>query len=140
MRRYSLKNADATHPIKPLLSPVKNPTINGLSLFSDQAGVGLTPTLAWAAPDLGKPTGCIVYIYQLGISGGSTTSNRVGRLFLDGKLTSVTLPAGILASGNEYYFVIRVVFDPSWNPLAEPLYANMAPFQRSETASNLVTP
>ena len=139
-RIYSLTLPDATHPIQPVLGPVRNPTINGLSLYSNQAGVGLTPTLAWEAPDLGLPQTCHVSVYQLLASGAATTSTFVAQFYLEGNQTSMTLPTGILTPGGTYYFMIGAVSDSTYNPASAPYAAHKFPYGSSMTLSNMVTP
>jgi hypothetical protein len=140
LRYYTLALPDATHPIQPVVSPVKNPTINGASLFTDQAGVGLTPTIAWTAPDLGTPTVSALFVYQLGVSGVTTTSTLVAKIRMEGTLTSTTLPDGLLTPGNYYWFLIRVVADPSHDPKAAPFLPNRFPYGHANVATNMITP
>ena len=139
-RPYSLTPSDATHPIAPNLGPVRNPTINGASLFSNQTGVGTTPTIAWTAPSLGKPQGYVISIYQLFAEGSYTTGGRIAKLFLDGSRTSALLPAGILTSGNYYFIMIAAYADSTYNPLAAPFGTRQFPFDRSQMATNMFTP
>jgi hypothetical protein len=142
LRTYSLTLPDATHPIQPLLSPIKNPTINGLSLFNDQGGVGMTPTIAWTAPDLGTPQGYILYVYQVvtNSSGAILNINQSARLYLDGAQTSVTLPSGILSADGNYFFMIQSFTVSNFDPTSTPHGALPFPCGLSETASNMICP
>jgi hypothetical protein len=141
MRSYTLAQPDASHPIKPLVSPVQNPTINGLSLFADRTGVTTTPTLAWTAPSLGTPQGYKIVVYQLsGGAGVPTTASVAHNVYLDGTQTSLTLPSGILVAGTTYCFKIVAYSDSTYDPTAAPYAANRFPYGLSESLSNLVTP
>jgi hypothetical protein len=79
-------------------------------------------------------------VYQLGAQGTATTSHLAARLILPGSMTSVTLPAGILASGNAYYFVIIATKDGSYDPTTAPFAARKFPYGVSQTISGMVTP
>jgi len=140
IRSYTLTPPDATHPMAVQLSPARDPMINGKTLFSDQTAVGLTPTISWTAPATGTPTGYLISVNKLATSGGNTAWDQISTLYLDGSQTQTTLPAGLLATGNSYWFLIRAVSDTRYNPMAQPRAAFQFPYGRSETATNIVTP
>jgi hypothetical protein len=140
IRAYQLTPPNGTQPLQPVLSPVKNLLINGLSAYSNQMGVGLTPTLAWTAPDLGTPTGYQVEIFQLYQNGANTNDTEVARLYFDPTQTSTQIPAGILQTGNAYYIQIQCWNDPAFNPLAAPWTNRMFPYARTRNASNMFMP
>ena len=103
----------STSPIKPLVGVVSNPSINGKSFFSDQTGVGLTPTLRWSPPSVGQATFYDVDIIQLSNSGGNTS--RTGFTTVRTPRTSLTIPQGLLSAGQGYAFVIRSWYIPGLN-------------------------
>jgi hypothetical protein len=80
---------------------VQAPAINGLSLFTPQTGVGITPSLSWSAPATGAPTSYRVTIYRLYVSGTASATSPVATWAVSS--TSVTVPAGVLAAGQTYF-------------------------------------
>ncbi len=42
-------------PLKPQVSPVTNPTVDGVSYFANQTLASATPTISWSPPSLGRP-------------------------------------------------------------------------------------
>ena len=62
-----------TPTVVPTISPVTAATVAGQPLTASQAGVGVTPTIAWSAPSIGTPTAYHVVLLQLVASGGATT-------------------------------------------------------------------
>ena len=137
---YTLAPTDISHPLQPLVSPPKNPAVNGLSLFSNQVGVGLTPTLSWTAPDLGTPQLFLVDVYQLSNVSGATTGALVAQLYLDGTQTSMRMPLGILSSGNTYSVMISAYADSTYDPTSAPFQAFHFPFGCAQVFSGLITP
>ena len=137
---YSTTLPTSSAPVRPLVSPARNPMINGASLFADRTGVGLTPTLSWTQPDLGTPKGYIITVWHLTNSSGWTSGTDVARLIVPGNLTSVKLPAGILSAGEAYAIQIRAVVDGGWNPTAAPYLNNRFPYGFADTLTNMIRP
>jgi hypothetical protein len=140
LRSYTLTLPDASHPMAPTVSPVKSPTINGLSLFANQNGVGLTPTLAWTAPDLGTPQHYRITVYRLTASGSATTGSPVATLYLDGTQTSAKIPTGILVSGGIYCFKITAYDCATYQAATAPLYPMLFPMGKADILSSLMVP
>jgi hypothetical protein len=103
----------STSPIKPLVGVVTNPTINGQNFFVDQTGVGLTPTLKWSPPSLGRATFYEVDIVQFSNIGGNTIPTAV--ITVRTQITVLTIPQGLMSAGQGYAFVIRAWYVPGLN-------------------------
>jgi len=108
----------STSPIKPLVGVVINPTINGQNFFTDQSGVGLTPTLKWSPPSVGKATFYEVDIFQLSNVGGNTV--ETGFTTFRTQSGALTIPQGLLSAGQGYAFVIRSWYIPGLNFAKDP--------------------
>jgi ZU5 domain len=105
-------------PIVPPVSMVQNPTIAGIDLFAGGSGIGLTPTLTWAAPSIGSSPFYRIDVSQLAInSQNKTVSRPVASLITTD--TSLTLPAGILTSGTHYVFTITATVSTSAQSAAQ---------------------
>ncbi|HTT71008.1 MAG TPA: hypothetical protein VMG32_07260 [Anaeromyxobacteraceae bacterium] len=120
-----------TTSLAPTLTPVESPTLTpaggtAASLFSALTGVGLTPTLAWSAPSTGSPSSYAVDLFALAAVGGATVATPVLTYLTSS--TSVTLPPGVLASGNTYFARITARTIPG-DPFAT------APLRRLDTAA-----
>jgi hypothetical protein len=115
-RTSVLEDALAQGPIAPVVSPPQEVTVGGKPATSDLTGVGLAPVIAWKAPAQGTPTHYLVYLSNY----KGTTSKRVATFYTTG--TSVTIPLGILQSGQMYGVIIRADAYP---------YADKAPFRSS---------
>jgi hypothetical protein len=90
-------------PIRPAVSPVLDPRVNGKSAFGPLSGISTTPTLSWHAPAIGTPAGYAVRVF--GVSRG--WSEFVATLVT--AETSITLPPCILSPGNKYAFQITAI-------------------------------
>ncbi len=101
-------------PIVPLISPVLQPTIAGLDLFSAQT-VDPTPTIAWQAPMTGAPTEYVVTVIQLSIDASQATQQTTVAT-LTTTATSIAIPPGILIAGQTFVFTIDASNAP--NPAA----------------------
>jgi len=90
--------------LQPVGGPVSQPLVAGQDAFRTHVGVGTTPVLAWSAPALGTPTRYNIYVIELTVSATNqvTGSNVVARLVTQG--TQVTVPPGVMTTGNFYYF------------------------------------
>lgn len=110
---YNTALPTSTSPMKPLVGVVSNPTINGQNFFSEQTGVGLTPTLQWSPPSVGQATFYEVDIIQLSNSGGNTSQTAFSSVRTP--RTALTIPRGMLRAGQGYAFVIRSWYIPGLN-------------------------
>ena len=103
----------------PAITPATNPQIEGRDLFSNQTGVGLTPTLSWSAPRVGVPTSYEIELFQLVIQHNNfglvpivgLASFELAALTVPGDVTSVPLPDNLLAAGTWYVVKIRAVHE-----------------------------
>ena len=95
----NLLPATGSQAVAPLLGPVENPTINGTSLFVQQADVPVTPHLAWQAPTVGTPTFYQVRFQRLHPSadGVSTQATLAAELYTTD--TQLDVPPGALTAG-----------------------------------------
>jgi hypothetical protein len=100
-------------PITPMLSPVRNPNINGVSAFQPQSGVGPHPVITWSPPATGIANGHWVHVFQLGQKDGATTATLIAYLLTGG--TSVMVPYGVMTPGNTYFFMIRSRYNPDYD-------------------------
>lgn len=125
----------ASAPLKPLIGQVGSPLINGADFFSDQTGIGLTPTLTWIPPSLGTPTGYRVVVSMLQPTQAFATT--MGVLYTTD--TSLTLPPGLLLSGRYYCIRITALYregiDMTVSPNRIPVPNAAAP-----VISGMVTP
>ena len=101
-------------PVSPILSPVQNPTLNGVSLFQ-AANLNTTGvTLSWGAPATGQPYGYYVRVFLLSSLQplGIVEYLEVAR-YATAK-TTMQLPFS-LGAGNTYVFVISAEMDANAN-------------------------
>ena len=91
--------------------PPGAPTVDGKSLFEDQALSSATPTLAWTAPSIGKAGLYWLRFTRLykGAGGATERDNGVPALWTDG--SSLTVPPGVLLPGEVYVLVINAVME-----------------------------
>jgi len=115
--RMALAEA-SSGPIRPLITPVQSPAVNGRDAFGSLSGIGLSPTLSWLPPAKGTPSAYVVMV-------GNPTSGEAPPLppSIVTTETSLPLPPGMLESGHSYNFIIRAV--------ASPIDASTAPFRKS---------
>jgi hypothetical protein len=108
-----------TATVKPLLSAVRNPKINGADFFTASTVSSTAVTLSWDPPAIGTPFG-----YQVAIM--SPTTSPIGTVSYSSLATlstaksSMTLPPGVVASGKTYLFVITALADGRANMETSP--------------------
>ena len=106
-----------TGPISPLVFPVKDPTINGTSLFTATSVGSAGVTLSWERPNGASPYGYKVALFTLRPSGNGTVNYFPGPTFTTSK-TSMTLPP--LQSGETYVFALSARVDGKANVETSP--------------------
>ena len=116
-------------PVRPLVSPVRDPRINGRPAFEPQAKVGLTPEVSWTAPALGKPTLYEVQVYRTRMNRERKADlQQMGSVYTAD--TRVAFPPGVIANAEIYVLVIQARWgeglDPQ-HPYAEPVHRASAP-------------
>jgi hypothetical protein len=108
-----------TATVKPLLSAVLNPKINGADLFTASTMSSTGVTLTWNPPAIGTPIG-----YDVAIMSPTTlpdgTVNYLSSTTLGTAKTSMTIPPNLLASGRTYLFVITSLADGRANIETSP--------------------
>ena len=92
----------STQPLELLISGPTTPTVNGQKFASNLSGVGLTPSLAWSAPATGKASYYQLFVWRLSKNGSASAVTLVDTL--QTSATSLTLPPGLLVSGDAYVF------------------------------------
>jgi hypothetical protein len=129
----------ANAPVRLLVSPVQNPTIEGQPLANDVSGVGSNPTISWSTPDVGSPSGYIVRLYSLSVNGTATKANPIARFYTAD--TSMTVPPNLMAVGGTYYVKISAYSSQGWNPDVSPYRnAKAIPYGFADCLSGIVRP
>jgi len=122
-QKIILSNNQTTLPltttVKPLLSAVLNPKINGADLFTPTTVSSTAVTLSWDPPAIGRPFG-----YQVAIMAVTAlplgTVSYISAGTLSTAKTSLTIPPGFLAPGRSYLFVITSLADARANMETSP--------------------
>ncbi len=108
-----------TATVKPLLSTVQNPKINGANLFTASTLNSTAVTLSWDPPAIGMPFG-----YNVAIMNPTTlpdgTVNYLSTTTLGTAKTSMTIPPDLLRSGQTYVFDITSRVDGRANMETSP--------------------
>jgi hypothetical protein len=123
-------------PIAPQVTPVMNVKLNGAAFGQRVVVPNLAPTLSWDAPQTGTPSGYRVSIYQLSTVQSNSTYQQVLDLFANN--SSVTIPGGILAAGNEYFFAVRAFLAPSVDFTTAP-YRGAFPWSHADMLTPVIS-
>jgi hypothetical protein len=126
-----------TTTVKPLISPVQNPKINGADLFTASTLNSTVVTLSWDPPAIGTPFG-----YNVAILSPTTLPDGTVAYFSTTMLgtakTSMTLPPNVLASGRTYLFVITSLVDGKANMEMSP-HRSSLPIANADLISAPIT-
>jgi hypothetical protein len=126
-----------TTTVKPLISPVQNPKINGADLFTASTLNSTVVTLSWDPPAIGTPFG-----YNVAILSPTTLPDGTVSYFSSTTLgtakTSMTLPPNVLASGRTYLFVITSLVDGKANMEMSP-HRSSLPIANADLISAPIT-
>jgi hypothetical protein len=122
-------------PLGPTALPVRNPTINGSSLYTPKTSDRVSPTLNWTAPGGPAPYGYKVRVYVLtSTPAGAPVYESVGTYSTAG--TSLTVPP--VAAGNTYIFTITTEVDGAANMQMAP-YRSALPIGFASIVSAPIT-
>jgi hypothetical protein len=137
----SLTNSQTTSlptaTVKPLLSAVLNPKINGADLFTASTINSTAVTLSWDPPAIGTPFGYQVAIMSPTALPGGTVSYFSSTTLSTAK-TSITIPPNTLASGRTYLFVITSLADGRANMETSP-HRSSLPIANADVISAPIT-
>lgn len=126
-----------TATVKPLISPVLNPRINGTDLFTASTINGTAVTLSWDPPAMGTPFG-----YDVAIMSTTTFPDGTVGYFSSTTLgtakTSMTIPSDLLRSGQTYLFVISSRVDGRANMETSP-HRSSLPVANADVISAPIT-
>lgn len=102
-------------PIRPPVTPVQAPTLNGQSALHPLVGITTTPTLSWSPPVVGSPRVYFIAIFDVNELEDGTQAFFYRGGF-DTSETSVPIPPGRLEEGKPHVFQISAVVDPAVDP------------------------
>lgn len=91
--------------IEPLMSPVRDVRVDGVSADEDQVLGSLTPTLRWSPPAVGRPGDYMVTFFRL-VEDGTRTRTQ-GAVSFRTTARELTVPPGALVPGATYVVRIR---------------------------------
>ncbi len=102
-------------PIRPPVTPARDPRLNGKSAFDPLVGITTTPTLSWSPPAVGSPSVYSVSVYYVDTLKDGT-KGFFFRGFFHTSETSVPIPPNFLQAGKPHVFGIHAVVDPAVDP------------------------
>ncbi|MDP9051188.1 MAG: hypothetical protein M3O31_10800 [Acidobacteriota bacterium] len=130
-----------TATVKPLLSGVRNPKINGADLFTATTVYSTAVTLSWDPPAIGTPFGYNVVIMTpttLPSPNGTVNYLYLSSTTLSTAKTSMTIPPNVLAPGRAYLFVITALADAKANMETSP-HRSSLPVAHADVLSAPIT-
>jgi hypothetical protein len=92
-------------PVRPPVTPVRDPKINGQSAFIETAGATANPLLTWSVPATGPANIYSVQIFRGVVVSGKATLESVALFHTEE--TSVRIPPDVLQFGESYFAEIR---------------------------------
>jgi hypothetical protein len=138
----NLTNAQTTSlpttTVKPLLSGVQNPKLNGADLFTASTANSTAVTLSWDPPAIGTPFGYSVSIMSPTTVTGGSQVVYVTSAILGTAKTSMTIPSDLLRAGQTYFFVITSLVDGKANMETSP-HRSLLPTASAQLVSASVT-
>lgn len=129
--------AFSADPVRPILGPPQQPLINGKGAFQDRSGVTLHPTLSWSPPATGSVDGYLVFVVRLLAQTGRTDIQDVATLHATD--TQITVPDGILLSGESYFFKVRAMTRKGVDLSRQP-YRHGLPEANADLLTGIMTP
>jgi hypothetical protein len=139
-RTYTLDLPTDVAPLRPALTPIQAPKIEGATLFDNQTISSLTPTISWDAPALGTPAGYAITVWEISRNLENQTSPvDVAKVYVGSSCTQFKVPDGILAKGKSYAFQIQARTGAGYDPESAPYKWFKFPYALADTMSGLIT-
>jgi len=110
--------------------------VNGHSFASNLKGIGLTPQLAWVAPSVGTASYYQLFVWKLVKNGTNSEAHLAATV--QTSATSVTLPPGLLISGDAYVFDLWAYTAHAYNTM-QPLKTQL-PYGATDVMSGVMQP
>ena len=123
-------------PVRPRLGPPREVSIAERPADQIQQGVGLTPTLRWSAPSIGRPTGYFVFVRGLEAQLESVVQTTAGTIVTQDP--EVTFPPGMLRVGQWYR--VEIVAQQSSAPSQESAWRQAWPLVEASHFTGAFTP
>ncbi len=123
--------------IKPLISPVRDVRIAGKDLRSPQTGVGLSPTVQWDAPSIGRATQYFIALKILAASSTGTSGTTVATFVT--KDRTLQIPSTYLASGATYILSMTALDFGSVDRTRD-LFGDGLPVESASSITSTFTP
>jgi hypothetical protein len=131
---------DASHPIVPIVTPPLAPMIEGMDLFADHDGVGLTPMISWSPPAHGTPVAYVLTVEHWEIQIGNVDFANVATLIVPGDVTTIRMPARMLDAGEHYALRIAAIAQPGVQVRTHSLYTLGLPYGYADVFTNTFSP
>lgn len=128
-------SADPALNLKPRMTPVRSPSVNGKSLFANQLAVGASPTFSWTTPAIGAPDRYLVTLRRLFATGPRSESRTVGRFYTSE--TSMVVPPDLMQPGEVYFLTISAI--SAGSPTSSPARSKL-PYAFATMMSALISP
>jgi hypothetical protein len=100
--------ADGSLRMAPVVSPAREISINGQPASDQIQTTTATPVLTWERPRHGLPAAYAIRIVHV-IADAPYAVTGIGRLVLPPDVERVRIPAGVLQSGEHYYFQVIAI-------------------------------
>jgi hypothetical protein len=110
--------------------------VNGHNFASTLKGIGLTPQLAWGPPSVGTASYYQLFVWKL-VENGTNSEVHLAAT-VQTSATSVTLPPGLLISGDAYVFDLWAYTAHAYNTM-QPLKAQL-PYGATDVMSGVMQP
>jgi hypothetical protein len=123
--------------VKPLISPVRDVRIAGKALRSPQIGVGLSPTVQWDAPAIGRATQYLIALKRLAASSTHTSGTTVATFVT--KDRTLQIPSTYLASGSTYILSMTAINFGSVDRTTD-LFGDGLPFESASSITSTFMP
>jgi len=114
-------------PLRPTLTPPRDPKINGKSAFTEVLDATTTPLVSWSAPQVGTPEVYKIFIYRARVSEGRVFFDFVANLWTHE--TSLRIPPDLLQFGESYVLLMESLIEggvSTTRPYHRAAYRNFA--------------
>jgi hypothetical protein len=123
--------------VKPLISPVRNVRIAGKDLRSPQTGIGMSPSVQWDAPAIGRATQYFIALKSLTATSTGTVAATVATFIT--KDRTLQIPSTYLASGATYILSMTAIDFGSVDRTTD-LFGDGLPVESASSITSTFTP
>ena len=96
-------------PVHPVVTPPRDPKINGRSAYGEVLGASATPLISWSPPTVGPPEVYKLFLYRARVAAGRVLFDPLATFWTED--TNLRIPPDVLQFGESYVLLLEALVE-----------------------------